>query len=150
MKQIYYLPILLLLLSSGIVMTASCQEQVSQTVYVFDGSFNGTMLSDVQVVGQDAAGNAFQGVTNSNGVVVINGQPGTWQFTFIKDGYDSLSLNYDVTETGEGAVYLQRASQSQEEPTNTQTYQQPSSQYSLQPTQMNMDQSSVAEANGYT
>ena len=131
-------------------MTASCQEQVSQTVYVFDGSFNGTMLSDVQVVGQDATGNAFQGVTNSNGVVVINGQPGTWQFTFIKDSYDSLSLNYDVTETGEGAVYLQRASQSQEEPTNTQTYQQPSSQYSLQPTQMNMDQSSAAEANGYT
>jgi len=92
------------------VITASCQEQVSQTVYVFDGSFNGTMLSDVQVVGQDAAGNAFQGVTDSNGVVVINGQPGTWHFTFVKDGYDSLSLNYDVTETGEGGVYLQRAS----------------------------------------
>ena len=54
------------------------------------------MLSDVQVAGQDAAGNAFQGVTDSNGVVVINGQPGTWQFSFMKEGYDPLDLNYDV------------------------------------------------------
>ena len=148
MKQIYYLPILLLLLSSGIVMTASCQGQVSQTVYVFDGSFNGTMLSDVQIVGKDAAGNAFQGVTDSNGVVIINGQPGTWQFTFIKDGYDPLSLNYDVTETGEGAVYLLRASQSQDYATPSQMNQQSSSQYAQQP-QMNSYQSSD-ENNGYT
>jgi uncharacterized GH25 family protein len=67
------------------------------------------MLSDVQVTGQDAAGNSFEGITDSNGVVVINGQPGTWQFAFMKDGYSPLNLDYDVTETGEGAVYLQRA-----------------------------------------
>lgn len=127
------------------VLTAFCQEQVSQTVYVFDGSFNGTMLSDVQVAGQDAAGNAFQGVTDSNGVVVINGQPGTWQFSFMKEGYDPLDLNYDVTETGEGAVYLQRASQSQEYATSDQ---QSSSQSIPQMVYLNPSQSS-AEASAY-
>lgn len=140
MKKLYYLPILLLLLSSCMVLTAFCQEQVSQTVYVFDGSFNGTMLSDVQVAGQDAAGNAFQGVTDSNGVVVINGQPGTWQFSFMKEGYDPLDLNYDVTETGEGAVYLQRASQSQEYATSDQ---QSSSQSIPQMVYLNPSQSSA-------
>ena len=70
------------------------------------------MLSNVQVTGQDATGNGFQGITDSNGVVVVSGQPGTWQFSFTKDGYDPLSLNYNVTETGEGAVYLQRTVQS--------------------------------------
>jgi len=43
---------------------------------------------------------------------VISGQPGTWQFSFTKEGYDPLNLNYNVTETGEGAVYLQRTVQS--------------------------------------
>ena len=48
-------------------------------------------------------------MTDSNGVVVVKGQPGTWQFVFIKDGYETLDLSYDVTETGEGAVYLVRS-----------------------------------------
>ena len=82
---------------------------VALTVYVHEGDLNGTMLSDVHVTGQDAAGNDFQGVTDSDGVVVISGEPGTWQFSFTKDGYDPLDLSYDVTETGEGAVYLTRS-----------------------------------------
>jgi len=44
-----------------------------------------------------------------SGVVVRKGQPGTWQFVFIKDGYDPLELSYNVTETDEEAVYLQRS-----------------------------------------
>jgi hypothetical protein len=94
------------------VLIASSQDQVAWIVYVHEGNLNGTMLSNVQVTGQDAARNSFQGITDSNGVVVISGQPGTWQFSFTKDGYDPLSLNYNVTETGEGAVYLQRTAQS--------------------------------------
>jgi hypothetical protein len=47
-------------------------------------------------------------LTNSDGSVVINGQPGTWQFTFSKDGYEPISLNYSVTETQTTAAYLQR------------------------------------------
>ncbi len=103
-------------MSSSMVLTESAQEQVSQTVaqtvYVYDEDFNGTMLSGVQVTGQDAAGNSFEGTTDSNGSVFLSGQPGTWQFTFMKEGYNPLSLNYDVNRTGEGAVYLQKASQS--------------------------------------
>ena len=104
MKKGYCLAALILLIGSSMVLTASSQEQVAWTVYVHEGDLNGTMLSNVQVTGQDAAGNGFQGITDSNGVVVISGQPGTWQFSFAKEGYDPLSLNYNVTETGEGAV----------------------------------------------
>ena len=94
------------------MLPASSQEQVTWTVYVHEGDLNGTMLSNVQLIGQDAAGNGFQGIADSNGVVVINDQPGTWQFSFTKESYDPLSLNYNVTETGGGAVYLQRTAQS--------------------------------------
>jgi phosphatidate phosphatase APP1 len=119
MTRGYSLILFILLIGSSMVLTASSQEQVAQTVYVLEGDINGTMLSNVQVTGQDASGNGFQGITDSNGVVVINGQPGTWQFSFSKEGYNPLSLNYDVTETGEGAVYLQRTSQSQEQVAQT-------------------------------
>ncbi len=81
MKRSYYLPILMLLMGSSMVLMASAQEQVAQTVYVFDENFNGSLLSDVQVLGQDAAGNSFEGITDSNGSVVIYGQPGTWQLS---------------------------------------------------------------------
>ncbi len=121
MRKSYYLLILILMMNVSMILTASSQEQVAQTIFVYDGDFNGTLLSDVQVDGQDATGNMFGGITDSNGAVVINGQPGTWQFTFAKEGYSPLNLNYDVTETGEGAVYLQRASQLQEQGQVTQT-----------------------------
>ena len=109
MQKSSRLAILVLLIGSSMMLAVSAQDQVSQTVYVYEGDFNGTMLSDVQVTVWDAAGNSFEGITDSNGVVVISGQPGTWQFAFMKDGYNPLKLNYDVTETGEGAVYLQKA-----------------------------------------
>ncbi len=70
------------------------------------------MLSNVQAIGQDAAGNGLHGITDSNEVVVISSQSGTWQFSFTKESYDPFSLNYNVTETGEGAVYLQKTAQS--------------------------------------
>ena len=110
---------LILLIGSSMILSASAQEQVSQTIYVHEGDFNGTLLSGVQVTGQDAAGNSFGGMTDSNGIVVVNGQPGTWQFAFTKEGYESLDLSYDVTETGEGAVYLDVSSQSQEQVSQT-------------------------------
>ncbi len=114
------LAVLILLIGSSMILTASSQEQVSQTVYVYEGDFNGTLLSGVQVAGQDAAGNSFGGMTDSNGVVVVNGQPGTWQFVFTKEGYETLNLSYDVNETGEGAVYLKKASQSQNQVSQTE------------------------------
>jgi phage-related protein len=83
------------------------QEQVALTIYVHDGNLTGPRLPGVQVSGQDASGNGFSQLTNSDGSVIINGQPGTWQFTFSKDGYNPLSLNYNVTETQATAAYLQ-------------------------------------------
>ena len=53
------LAVLMLLIGSSMILTASSQEQVSQTVYVHEGDINGTLLSDVQVTGQDAAGQQF-------------------------------------------------------------------------------------------
>jgi hypothetical protein len=133
MKKGYCLTILILLAISSMILTASSQEQVAQTVHVHEGDLNGTLLSGVQVTGQDAAGNSFDGITDANGAVVISGQPGTWQFTFTKEGYASHSLSYDVTETGEGGVYLLEAAQSQQPVESSQMYQQPSSQLISQP-----------------
>jgi tetratricopeptide (TPR) repeat protein len=119
------LAVLILLIGSSMILPASSQEQVSQTVYVYEGDLNGTMLSGVQVAGQDAAGNNFEGMTDPNGVVVFKGQPGPWRFVFIKEGYETLDLSYNVTDTGEGAVYLVKSDQSQEQIAPSQKIQPP-------------------------
>jgi hypothetical protein len=108
MEKIYRLAILVFLALCGMALTAYSQEQVAFTIYVHESDLNGTMLSGVQVVGEDAAGNEFAGITDSNGAVVIYGQPGTWQFAFSKEGYETLDLSYDVAETEEAAAYLQK------------------------------------------
>ena len=83
------------------------QGQVALTIFVHEGNLSGSQLPDVQITGRDAAGNSFVGITDSNGSAVINGQPGAWQFTFSKEGYKPVSLNYNVTKTQEAAAYLQ-------------------------------------------
>jgi len=85
------------------------KELVALTVYVHEGSVNGELLSGVQITGNDAAGNAFEAVTDSSGSAVIDGVPGTWLFNFAKEGYQSVSLDYNVSETHEAAAYLQPA-----------------------------------------
>lgn len=111
MIKISYFAAMMLLMICTFVPPASSQEQVSQMVYVFDGDFNGTPLAGVQIAGQDAAGKSFSGITDANGTAVVSGQAGGWLFVFIKDGYETLDLNYNVTETGEGAVYLIKSDQ---------------------------------------
>ena len=91
------------------------QEQVTLTAYVHDGSLNGTPLAGVLVTGQDAAGSAFQGTTDSDGAVTISGQPGLWQFEFAKVGYENLNLSYEVNETQEAAAYLERGPEGEEQ-----------------------------------
>jgi len=109
MKNGYCLAVLMLLMCSSTLLVASAQDQVALTVHVYEGDFNGSLLSGVSLSGQDAAGSSFQAVTDSNGAAVVSGQPGAWQFTFAKEGYDPLSLGYDVTATSDGSVYLQKA-----------------------------------------
>ncbi|MCJ7445307.1 MAG: carboxypeptidase-like regulatory domain-containing protein [Methanotrichaceae archaeon] len=84
------------------------------TIYVHERDLNGTLLSDVEVAGQDATGKSFESITDSNGLVTISGQPGTWQFTFTKEGYDTLNLYYNVTETDEATAYIQKSTQPDE------------------------------------
>ena len=115
MEKIYRLSILVFLALCGMALTAHSQEQAALTIYVHESDLNGTMLSGVQVTGTDAAGNDFAGITDSDGVVVIYGEPGTWQFTFSKEGYESADLNYDVAETEEAAAYLLKETLTQED-----------------------------------
>jgi len=91
------------------------QEQVALTIYIHEGNLTGPQLSGVQVAGQDAAGNSFDQLTGKEGSAVINGVPGTWQFMLSKDGYETASLNYNVTTTQAGAAYLQKNIQAQEQ-----------------------------------
>lgn len=116
---------LVLLIGCSMISIAYSQDQVSQSVYIYEGDFNGTLLSGVHVAGKDAAGNSFEGITDSNGAVTLSGQSGTWQFVFVKEGYETLSLSYDVIETGEGAIYLVRSDQSYEQIAQSQNNQQP-------------------------
>ncbi|NTV27734.1 MAG: hypothetical protein HGA93_03520 [Methanothrix sp.] len=90
-------------------------EPVALTIHVHDGDLNGTLLADVLVGGQDAAGNSFEGMTDSNGTVTIGGVPGTWQFTFSKEGYETLSLSYNATVTEDTGAYLLKAEDSEED-----------------------------------
>jgi len=87
------------------------QELVALTVLVHEGSVNGMLLSGVRIDGSDAAGNEFEAVTDSYGSAVISGVPGTWLFNFAKEGYQSVSLQYNVSETHEAAAYLQPAAE---------------------------------------
>ena len=115
MEKIYRLAILVFLALCSMALTAYSQEQVALTVYVHESDLNGTMLSGVQITGTDSAGNDFAGISDSNGAVVIYGSPGTWQFAFSKEGYESTDLNYDVAETEDAAAYLLKETSSQDE-----------------------------------
>jgi phosphatidate phosphatase APP1 len=115
MEKIYRLAILVFLALCGMALTAYSQEQAALTIYVHESDLNGTMLSGVQITGTDAAGNEFAGITDSDGAVVVYGNPGTWQFAFSKEGYESVDLSYDVAETEEAAAYLKKETTSQDE-----------------------------------
>jgi hypothetical protein len=89
-------------------------ERVTITLYVLDGT-SGELLPGVAVTANDASGNSLEGETNSSGAVVLSGQPGTWQVTLSKEGYQTPSSDYDVTETHMAATALFKAVQPQVE-----------------------------------
>jgi hypothetical protein len=109
MKIAYYLTALLIL--SSMALSASCQERISLTVNVHEEALDGPLLSEVLITGLDGTGNEFAGVTDSDGVAVISGTPGAWQFAFQKNGYDDLNLQYNATQTEETAAYLEKSSE---------------------------------------
>jgi len=109
MKIVYYLTALLIL--SSMALPAACQDGISLTVNVHEEALDGPLLSEVLITGLDGIGNEFAGVTDSDGVAVISGTPGAWQFAFQKNGYDDLNLQYNATQTEETAAYLEKSSE---------------------------------------
>jgi hypothetical protein len=109
MKIVYYLTALLIL--SSMALPAACQDGISLTVNVHEEALDGPLLSEVLITGLDGTGNEFAGVTDSDGVAVISGTPGAWQFAFQKNGYDDLNLQYNATQTEETAAYLEKSSE---------------------------------------
>jgi len=105
MKRNYHLAYLMLL-AIALSGTSFSQEQVAWTIYVHEGDPDGALLPDVLVTGQDAQGDSFEEMTAATGAVTISGEPGIWQFAFAKDGYETRELSYEVTESGEGYVWL--------------------------------------------
>ncbi|MHB8119373.1 MAG: hypothetical protein ACYDHX_11685 [Methanothrix sp.] len=88
--------------------TALAQEQIALSIYVHEGNLNGTMLSGVQVTGQNADGSSLKATTDANGVAVVKGVPDTWQLAFEKANYQTLKLTYDAVQTEEVAAYLEK------------------------------------------
>jgi len=89
--------------------TASLQP-ITLTVYVYEGSLNGTELSGVQITGRDAAGGEISAITDAEGAAVISGTPGSWELSLAKAGYESvINLSFEATETEEVGAYLEKA-----------------------------------------
>jgi len=80
------------------------------------------MLSDVQITGQDADGNSLASTTNTDGIAVIKGIPGTWKLDFEKSNYQPIELSYDAQQTEEVAAYLEKTVSSQPIALNVYVY----------------------------
>ncbi|MFZ2471125.1 MAG: carboxypeptidase-like regulatory domain-containing protein [Methanothrix sp.] len=107
--KVLRLLIALLIVGSCMAFGACAQEQIALSIYIHEGNLNGTMLSGVQVTGQDAKGSSLKATTDENGVAVLKGQPGTWQLTFNKADYQPIELTYDAVQTEDVAAYLEKA-----------------------------------------
>ncbi len=84
-------------------------DLITLTVHVHDGDLSGDLLPKVQIKGQDGNGNEFSEITDSDGMAAVQGEPGTWEFAFQKDGYEVLLLKYNATQSEEAAAYLEKA-----------------------------------------
>lgn len=101
---------ILALLVMACMMPAECsQNWITLTVHVHDGDLQGDPLEGVLISGQDGDGERFEEMTGEDGTAEISGSPGEWLFTFERDGYETLYLRYNATESEETAAYLERA-----------------------------------------
>ncbi|OPY53205.1 MAG: hypothetical protein A4E49_01529 [Methanosaeta sp. PtaU1.Bin112] len=103
----------LVLMSCSSLSAALAQGEVTLSIYVHEGNLNGSMLSDVQITGQDAEGNSLSSSTDSDGIASIKGAPGTWKLDFEKSNYQPIELSYDALQTEEVAAYLEKTVSSQ-------------------------------------
>lgn len=83
---------------------------ISLTLFVYEGSMNGTALSGVQVSGNDAAGEEFSATTDSSGSASLSGTLGSWELTLSKAGYiPVVNLAFETAESEEVGAYLMPA-----------------------------------------
>lgn len=89
---------------------AVSSNPISLTLYVYEGSMNGTTLSGVLVNGKDAAGSKFAVTTNADGSAALSGTPGSWELTLTKEGYAPVvNLDFEATESEDLGAYLNKA-----------------------------------------
>ncbi len=85
-------------------------QPITLTVYVYEGSLDGTELSGVQITGRDAAGGEISVITDADGAAAISGTPGSWEVSLAKEGYESvIDLSFEATETEEVGAYLEKS-----------------------------------------
>lgn len=85
-------------------------QPIILTVYVYEGSLNGTELSGVQITGRDAAGGEISATTDADGAAAISGTPGSWELSLAKAGYESvINLSFEAAESEEVGAYLEKA-----------------------------------------
>ncbi len=84
-------------------------RRVILTLYVNNGSASGPGISDALVIGHDGSGNRFRDTTDSNGVVTITGDSGTWSFKASADGYETNSWDQEIANTCTKHAFLQKS-----------------------------------------
>ena len=88
------------------VFTPQTLQTVTLTLYVHEGSADGTPLSGVQVTGQDADGVSFNQTTDASGFVTITGAPGMWHFSAAREVYRTNTWSQTISETSTKHAYL--------------------------------------------
>jgi hypothetical protein len=87
-------------------------KRISVRLIIHEGSFDGKVLSGVNLQGKDGQGNSFSGISDTNGVVLINGYSSgnDWQFSLTKNGYKSTSWTQSITKSSSLKAYITRSS----------------------------------------
>jgi hypothetical protein len=79
------------------VKTAPNVDTIEVLLYMYEGSLSGFPLSSVSISGIDGNGAALSAITDSSGKISLSGDPGTWQFSASKAGYDSSTWTNHIT-----------------------------------------------------
>lgn len=106
-------------------------KQITLILYIHNGSSIGPIIPGSLVTGHDGSGNSFQQTVDSSGYVIIIGDPGTWFFTVISEGYVTNTWSQPITETCTRNAFLEPEQQTQDvQPTAEPTLQLSGSSFS--------------------
>ena len=73
-------------------------DYASLDVYVFEDSSQSTPVVGATVAVSMTSGEAFEGQTNSEGLVIVSGAEGDWTFTVTKAGYGTIAWRQIIYE----------------------------------------------------